>query len=72
MASKEITKTWWGKKWLDALKGVYYTNRIGRGKTYANIVLALLSISTKKALSSRANHKHQAHTPNSSIVLHSL
>lgn len=36
MASKEITKTWWGKKWLDALKGVYYTNRIGRGKTYAN------------------------------------
>ena len=36
MASKEITKTWWGEKWLDALKGVYYTNRIGRGKTYAN------------------------------------
>ncbi len=36
MASKQITKTWWGEKWLDALKGVYYTNRIGRGKTYAN------------------------------------
>lgn len=36
MASKEITKTWWGEKWLDALQGVYYTNRIGRGKTYAN------------------------------------
>ena len=36
MTSKEITKTWWGEKWLNALKGVYYTNRIGRGKTYAN------------------------------------
>ena len=36
MASKQITKTWLGEKWLDALKGVYYTNRIGRGKTYAN------------------------------------
>ena len=36
MATKKITKTWWGEKWLDALNGVYYTNRIGRGKTYAN------------------------------------
>ena len=36
MTSKKITKTWWGEKWLDALKGVYYTNRIDRGKTYAN------------------------------------
>ena len=36
MASRKITKTWWGEKWLDALKGVYYTNRIDRGKTYAN------------------------------------
>ena len=36
MASKKITKTWWGEKWLDALNGVYLTNRIGRGKTYAN------------------------------------
>ena len=31
-----FAKTWWGEKWLDALKGVYETNRIGRGKTYAN------------------------------------
>ena len=36
MTSRKITKTWWGEKWLDALKGVYYTNRIDRGKTYAN------------------------------------
>ena len=36
MSTKKITKTWWGEKWLDALNGVYYTNRIGRGKTYAN------------------------------------
>lgn len=36
MASKKITKTWWGEKWLDALKGVDFSNRIPRGKTYAN------------------------------------
>ena len=36
MTSRKITKTWWGEKWLDALNGVYLTNRIGRGKTYAN------------------------------------
>ena len=36
MSRIKITKTWWGEKWLDALNGVYYSNRIGRGKTYAN------------------------------------
>lgn len=36
MSARKITKTWWGEKWLDALEGVYYTNRIERGKTYAN------------------------------------
>ena len=36
MAPREFTKTWWGKKWLNALEGVYWTNRIGRGRTYAN------------------------------------
>ena len=36
MASKQFTKTWWGEKWLNALEGVYWTNRIGRGRTYAN------------------------------------
>ena len=28
--------TWWGNKWMNALKGVYFANRIPRGKTYAN------------------------------------
>ena len=32
----KFAKTWWGEKWLDALEGVYWTNRIGRGRTYAN------------------------------------
>ena len=36
MASRQFTKTWWGEKWLDSLNDVYWTNRIGRGKTYAN------------------------------------
>ena len=29
-------KTWWGDNWLDALKGIDFTNRIPRGKSYAN------------------------------------
>jgi SNF2 family DNA or RNA helicase/uncharacterized Zn finger protein len=29
-------KTWWGKKWLHALKGIDHSNRLPRGKTYAN------------------------------------
>ena len=28
--------TWWGENWLNALKGVDFTNRIPRGKSYAN------------------------------------
>ncbi|WP_407382054.1 SNF2-related protein [Methanobrevibacter sp.] len=36
MARRQFTKTWWGEKWLDALEGVYWTNRIGRGRSYAN------------------------------------
>ncbi len=28
--------SWWGKNWLDALQGVDLTNRIPRGKSYAN------------------------------------
>ena len=29
-------RTWWGEKWLDAVKGVTHENRISRGKSYAN------------------------------------
>lgn len=29
-------KTWWGKKWLEAFNGIDYSNRLPRGKTYAN------------------------------------
>lgn len=36
MSNKQFAKTWWGEKWLNALEGVYLTNRIGRGRTYAN------------------------------------
>ena len=28
--------TWWGEKWLDAFKGIDNSNRLPRGKTYAN------------------------------------
>jgi SNF2 family DNA or RNA helicase/uncharacterized Zn finger protein len=28
--------TWWGNRWLEALQSIDYSNRIPRGKTYAN------------------------------------
>ena len=35
MGLVEFGNTWWGKKWLDALEGVDYGNRLPRGKRYA-------------------------------------
>ena len=29
-------QTWWGEKWLNALSDIDYSNRLPRGKTYAN------------------------------------
>ncbi|BDZ70605.1 DEAD/DEAH box helicase [Methanobacterium petrolearium] len=36
MARVQYGKTWWGEKWLDALKDIDFANRLPRGKTYAN------------------------------------
>lgn len=33
---KSFGNTWWGKKWLDALKNIDYSNRLPRGRRYAN------------------------------------
>ena len=35
MAYIEFGNTWWGEKWLDALAGTDYSNRLPRGKRYA-------------------------------------
>ncbi len=35
MAAVDFGNTWWGGKWLDALSGIDYANRLPRGKTYA-------------------------------------
>lgn len=35
MVRKQYGTTWWGKKWLDALTGIDYANRIPRGLSYA-------------------------------------
>ena len=32
----EYGRTWWGEKWLNSLDDVYFSNRLPRGKTYAN------------------------------------
>ena len=29
-------QTWWGKQWLNALGNIDYSNRLPRGRTYAN------------------------------------
>lgn len=36
MVTIKYGKTWWGEKWLDALKNIDFTNRLPRGKSYAN------------------------------------
>ena len=35
MAYIKFGNTWWGEKWLDALSGTDYSNRLPRGQTYA-------------------------------------
>ncbi len=35
MANVEFGTTWWGKSWLGALKNIDYSNRLTRGKAYA-------------------------------------
>ncbi|HAD13422.1 MAG TPA: helicase SNF2 [Saprospirales bacterium] len=37
---KEYGVTWWGQQWLKALSHIDYSNRLPRGKTYANKGLA--------------------------------
>ncbi len=33
---KKYGTTWWGKQWLNALNNIDYSNRLPRGRTYAN------------------------------------
>ncbi len=37
---KKYGHTWWGKQWLNALANIDYSNRLPRGRTYANKGLA--------------------------------
>ncbi len=37
---KKYGNTWWGKQWLNALANIDYSNRLPRGRTYANKGLA--------------------------------
>lgn len=37
---KTYGSTWWGQQWLQALTDIDYSNRLPRGKTYANKGLA--------------------------------
>ena len=36
MARKKYGITWWGRQWLNALSNIDYSNRLPRGRTYAN------------------------------------
>ena len=37
---KSYGNTWWGKQWLNALNQIDFSNRLPRGRTYANKGLA--------------------------------
>ena len=37
---KNYGNTWWGQQWLKALSNIDYSNRLPRGRTYANKGLA--------------------------------
>jgi len=37
---KSYGNTWWGQQWLNALKQIDFSNRLSRGRTYANKGLA--------------------------------
>ena len=39
-------KTWWGEQWLNALINIDYEDRLARGKSYANKILAEMTVST--------------------------
>lgn len=34
--NKTYGNTWWGQRWLEALNGIDHSNRLARGKSYAN------------------------------------
>jgi SNF2 family DNA or RNA helicase/uncharacterized Zn finger protein len=36
MARKQYGTTWWGQQWLNALNDIDYSNRLPRGRSYAN------------------------------------
>ncbi len=36
MARQTFGKTWWGKAWIEALRHIDYSNRLPRGRSYAN------------------------------------
>jgi len=40
MGRKSYGNTWWGKQWLNALNQIDFSNRLPRGRTYANKGLA--------------------------------
>ena len=35
-------KTWWSKQWLETFNGIDYSNRLPRGRKYANDVATLI------------------------------
>ncbi|MCB0580997.1 MAG: hypothetical protein KDD10_17015 [Phaeodactylibacter sp.] len=41
---KSYGTTWWGRQWLNALKDIDFSNRLPRGRTYANKGAEYISI----------------------------
>ncbi|MFT5265304.1 MAG: putative Zn finger protein [Polaribacter sp.] len=58
---KTYGNTWWGKQWLNALTDIDYSNRLPRGRTYANKGLAKDIVINKNKIS--ANVQGTQRTP---------
>ncbi len=65
MARTQYGTTWWGKQWLDALSGIDYSNRIPRGKTYANTGKVMSYALVNKSIKARV----RGHFGNYNVLL---
>lgn len=68
MARVVYGKTWWGQQWLNALTDIDWSNRLPRGKSYANkgavlnLQMSEKGITSKVAGSYRNFYKQNLHT----------
>lgn len=53
MAGKQYGITWWGKEWLNSLTNIDYSNRLPRGRSYANKGLVLSTTVNRNCIAAK-------------------